>query len=99
LSSSPTRKLLDSSLRRRKLLGAKLVELLAALPQRRQLVDADVAPLETFDDLLELSLRLLERRAAHSTLAPNAPAAISTAISVPAGGGVRTTELPARTIA
>ena len=38
------------------------VELLAALPELRQLVDARVAALEPLDDRLELALRLLEGR-------------------------------------
>ncbi len=44
------------------------VELLAALPQLRQLVDPGVASLEALDDLLQLLLRLLERRLSQRSL-------------------------------
>src|SRR5581483_8638877 len=58
----PLSELLDLPLRRAQLLGTAAVQLLAALPQGRQLGELDVAALELLDDPLELGLRLLERQ-------------------------------------
>src|SRR5262249_37287444 len=59
---------------------AEAVELLAPLPELQGLVETGFSPLEPFDDLRQLLLRLLVR---HSTLAGNEPSAVSTAIESP----------------
>ena len=55
-SARRARELFDLALHRFELRGAEAVELLAALPEPRQLLDARVAALEPLDDRLELAL-------------------------------------------
>ena len=83
--------------------GAAAVELLAALPEPRQLLQLDVAALEPLDDPLELRLALLEAsaralspslRAPRTRRPPPRPRA-----RCPAGAASRTSPSPARTIA
>ena len=68
-ASSPSRRASSSilPLRAGELLGQPPVELLAALPELRQLVEPDVAALEPLDDPLELGL-LLPRRSARALI-------------------------------
>src|SRR6476646_3685618 len=95
---SRSSELLDLPLHAFELRGTDPVQLLAALPELRQLVDADFTTFEPGDDLLELLLRLLER---HSTRAPNVPSATRTETSSPLAtwSTARTTSSPRRTIA
>src|SRR6185503_10798169 len=63
-----TRELLDAAVHGLELRGADAIQLLAALPQLRQLVDACVAALEPLDDRLELLLRVLEAQLSQRSL-------------------------------
>src|SRR5262245_4643459 len=58
--------LVDLALRGAELLGQAAVELLPALPERRQLLEPDVAALQPLDDPLQLRLHPLEGGLAHS---------------------------------
>src|SRR5579872_4894631 len=99
LSVEASGELLDPALRLGQLAGAASVELLAPLPEDGQLLELDLAALEPLDDLLELSLALLEGRLCHLDSAPNEPPATSIVSSIPAGGGSRTSASALRTIA
>src|SRR5581483_8799699 len=108
VSASTSRELLrragelfDAAAHRLELRDAEPVELLAAFPELRQLVDVRVAALEALDDRVELALRLLEARLAHSTVASKPPSARSTSIRSPYStcARERTTSSPRRTMA
>src|ERR1700730_9746138 len=88
ISVEASGELLDPALGLGELGGAAAVELLAALPQRRQLLELDLA-----------ALALLEAWLCHLDGAPKRPPATSTASSVPGGGGSRTKASAVRTIA
>src|SRR5437588_6785577 len=91
-------KLFDLALDALELLGADPVELLAAFPELRQLVDTGVTALQPGNDLLQLRRRLFER---HSTVAPKVPSATRTLIGSPVltCEALRTTSSARRTIA
>src|SRR5207248_472447 len=99
LRVEPACELLDFALCVRELRSAAAIELLASLPQLRQLLEPDVAALEPSHDLLQLRLRLLECLLGHSERAPKRPPATSTWSADPAAGGSRTSRSPVRTIA
>jgi hypothetical protein len=97
--------LLDLALGRVQALAAEAIELLATLPEPERFVQGDVAALEPLDDLLQLTLSLLEGallcQLVSSTRAPKPPSASSTSMRWPGETAepARTISSPARTMA
>src|SRR5580700_1188408 len=86
----PARELFDPALCLCQRLGERAAERFPALPEARELLELDLAPLEPLDDRLELGLVLLEAPLAldahcgrQCTRAAKAPRATSTSRSLP----------------